>query len=141
MRLSIVLGFVVVAATAYATPPAPAPVATPIARTGTTIIGQKNAVPKNPTVIATTLVFAPGVRTAEHKHLYPHYAYVEEGTLTIVNTQTGKSYVVKSGDFFLEMIDTWHYGINRGKAPVRLLVIDLVPQGIKTNSVPKPAAK
>jgi len=35
------------------------------------------------------------------------------------------------------MQDTWHYGENRGAVPVKLFVIDEVPQGTKTNIVPK----
>jgi quercetin dioxygenase-like cupin family protein len=140
MRLSIALGLACIT-TVAAFAGSPVPVNTLIARTGTTIIGQKNIVPKTPEVLATTIDFAPGTRTIEHKHHYPHYAYVEAGTLTIVNTQTGKRYVVRSGDFFLEMLDTWHYGINAGQTPVRLLVIDLLPKGVKNNSIPKPAQK
>jgi quercetin dioxygenase-like cupin family protein len=139
MRFLLAFFLVCAAAAAQTETPVQTPVSTLIARTNTTIIGQKNIVPKNPDVAATIITFAPGVRTAEHKHLYPHYALVEAGTLTIVNTQTGKSYEVKAGEFFLEMIDTWHYGINQGNEPVKLVIIDLVPHGVKTNSVPKPA--
>ena len=135
------LGFVCVSTVALAAPVPPAIDSAIIARTNTTIIGQKNEVPKNPTVVVTSMVFAPGARTVEHKHLYPHYALVQDGTLTIVNTQSGKSFEVKSGTFFLEMIDTWHYGINKGAVPVRLLITDLIPEGVKANSVLKdPAA-
>jgi quercetin dioxygenase-like cupin family protein len=139
MRLSLAFAILLISAPALAAPPAL--VADEIARTDTTIIGQKNVVPENPQVLVTALAFAPGARTGEHKHLYPHYAYVEEGTLTVVNTESGKSYTVKQGDFFLEMIDTWHYGVNEGKGPVRLLVIDLLPRGVKANSIPKPVEK
>ena len=140
-RFLVLLGFVCASAASAATLPAQTPVAapitTPIVKTDTTIIGQKIVVPKHPTLVATTIVFAPGARTPVHKHLYPHYAYVEDGTLTIVNTQSGKSYEVKAGSFFAEMIDTWHYGINQGAVPVRLLVIDQLPARVKTNSVMK----
>ena len=136
-RFLFVLGFVCVSAASAAALTPQTPVTTPIVKTDTTIIGQKIEVPKNPTLVATSLVFAPGARTPVHKHLYPHYAYVEEGTLTIVNTQTGKSYDVKAGSFFAEMIDTWHYGINKGAVPVRLLVIDQLPTGVKANTVLK----
>jgi quercetin dioxygenase-like cupin family protein len=108
-----------------------------------TIIGQKIEVPKNPTVVASSSVFAPGARTPVHKHLYPHYVYVQDGTLTIVSTETGKSFDMKPGTFFLEMIDKWHYGINKGAVPVHTLVIDQVPVGVGANHVlkdPKEAA-
>ncbi|MGA7676079.1 MAG: cupin domain-containing protein [Rhizomicrobium sp.] len=116
---------------------APAPVTTPIVSTDTTIIGQKIEVPKDPTVIVSTITFAPGARTPVHKHLYPHYAYVLEGTLTITNVETGKSFVITKGQFLAEMQNTWHYGENRGKTPVRLLIVDHVPKGVTQNSVAK----
>ncbi len=143
MRLFLALGFVCMAAASAAAFADEAPVSTPVAKTNTTIIGQKIEVPKNPVVVVTSMVFAPGARTPVHKHLYPHYAYIQEGTLTVVNTESGKSFDVKAGSFFAEMTDTWHYGINNGKAPVRLLVIDQLPDGVKANVIlkdPKEAA-
>jgi quercetin dioxygenase-like cupin family protein len=72
-----------------------------------------------------------------HRHPFPHYGYVLEGTLTIVNTETGKSFDVKTGEFLVEMVNTAHYGENRGKTPVKILIVDQVPEGVKTNSVLK----
>jgi quercetin dioxygenase-like cupin family protein len=63
---------------------------------------------------------------------------VLEGVLTVVNTQTNKSFAVKAGDFVVEMQDTWHYGINNGTVPVKLLVIDQVPAGAPNNMTRKP---
>lgn len=139
MRFLLALGFVCFSTTTLAAPPASAIVNTLVAKTNTTIIGQKFEVPKNPTVVVSSMVFAPGARTPVHKHLYPHYAYIQEGTLTVVNTETGKSYDAKPGTFFSEMLNTWHYGINKGAAPVRILVIDQIPDGVKNNSVMKDA--
>jgi quercetin dioxygenase-like cupin family protein len=114
-----------------------APVSTHILTTDKTVIGQPNDVPLHPTVIATMITFQPGDKTAVHKHPYPHYGYVLEGTLTIVNTETGKSFDVKTGEFLVEMVNTDHYGENRGKTPVKILIVDQVPEGMKTNSVVK----
>jgi len=100
--------------------------------------GQPIAAPAHPTVIATIVTFQPGDKTGVHKHLYPHYGYMLEGTLTIVNSETGKSFELKPGEFLVEMMDTWHYGENRGTVPVKLLVVDTVPEGVTANSVPKP---
>ena len=115
-----------------------------VASLDTTIIGQKIEVPKDPTVIVSTVVFAPGAKLPVHKHLYPHYAYVLEGTLTIINVETGKSFDIVPGQFLAEMQNTWHYGVNNGKTPVRLLIVDHVPKGVTSNVVamdPKEAAK
>jgi quercetin dioxygenase-like cupin family protein len=109
------------------------PIITPIARTHTTVTGQPIVVPANPDVVVSMATFPPRTKIAEHKHLYPHLVYVMDGVLTVTNTQTGKTFEVKKGDFVAEMQDTWHYGENRGPGPVKLFVIDEVPQGTKTN--------
>lgn len=110
----------------------------PVARVNTTIIGQPIVVPERPDVIVSIATFPPGSRLPEHEHLHPHYVYVLDGVLTVVNTQTNTTFDVKAGDFVVEMQDTWHYGINNGTVPVKLLVIDQVPAGEKSNMVPKP---
>ena len=116
---------------------APKVTVTPVARTHMTVTGQKLEIPANPDVVVAIATFPPGARLPEHKHLYPHFAYVLEGVLTVTNTETGKTFEVKKGDFSAEMENTWHYGVNNGTGPVRLLVIDEVPQGTASNMVPK----
>ena len=120
------------AASAHA---ADAPVTALIATTNTTITGQTITVPANPEVRVKTVTFAPGARLPVHKHLYPHYVYVLEGTLSVTNVETGKSFDEKQGSFFAEMIDTWHFGQNNTAAPLKLLVIDQVPPGTKNNTI------
>lgn len=103
----------------------------------TTVTGQPIVVPPNPDVLVQIGTFPPGARLPEHKHPYPHIVYVMEGTLTVINTETGKSFEVHPGDFVAEMQNTWHYGINNGTVPVKLFVIDEVPHGTTSNLVPR----
>jgi quercetin dioxygenase-like cupin family protein len=110
---------------------------TPLARTSMTVTGQPIAVPDKPDVIVSMAVFPPGARLPEHRHPYPHYVYVLEGVLTVVNTDEGKSFEVKAGDFVVEMQDTWHYGVNNGTVPVKLPAIDQVPAGTTGNMIPR----
>ena len=110
---------------------------TPVIKTDTTVIGQPIVMPKHPTLVATVATFPPGSRLPVHKHLYPHYGYMLEGVLTVTNTQTGKSFEIKKGDFLVEMNDTWHYGQNNGTEPVKLLIIDHLPMGVTSNVVLK----
>ena len=111
----------------------------PIARTGTTITGEKIVVPPNPDVVTSIATFPPGAELPVHKHPYPHYVYVLEGTLTVFNTDTGKSFTVKKGDFIVETNADWHYGKNEGMVPVKLLVIDQLPARTKSNMTLKVA--
>ncbi len=107
--------------------------------TDKTVIGQKIVMPKDPTLVATVATFPPGARLPVHKHLYPHYGYMLEGVLTVTNVETGKSFDLKKGQFLVEMNDTWHYGQNNGKTPVKLLIIDHLPKGVTSNVVLKDA--
>lgn len=113
-------------------------VSTPVAQTTTTDMGQRLEIPAHPTVIVTQSVMAPGARTPTHKHPYPRYVYVLDGTLTVVDERTGRTFEVEKGGFLAEMIDRWHHGENRGAIPLRILVIDQVAQGATTNTVTKP---
>ncbi len=136
-RFAIVASFAILFGTAHAAD-APAPVTTLVASTTTTLTGQPIIVPANPEVHVNTVTFAPGARLPVHKHLYPHYVYVLEGTLSVTNVATGAKFDMKQGSFFAEMIDTWHYGENKQTTPLKLLVIDQVPPGTKSNVVVKP---
>jgi quercetin dioxygenase-like cupin family protein len=111
---------------------------TPVARTNLTITGQHVVVPSNPDVIVATAIFPPGARLPAHKHLYPHYVYVTEGTLTVVNLETNMTYQVEAGSLVAEPLNTWHYGINNGTVPVKMVVVDQVPHGVAKNMVLKP---
>ena len=111
----------------------------PIITTDTTAIGQPIVMPKDPTLVVTIDTFPPGARLPVHKHLYPHYAYMLDGELTVTNQETRKSVVLNKGDFLVEMNDTWHYGENKGKESVRLLIIDHLPKGTTSNVLLKDA--
>ena len=113
------------------------PIVTPIARVHTTVAGQPIVVPANPDVVASIATFPPGAKIVEHKHPFPHLVYVMDGVLTVTNTETGTTFEVKKGEFVAEMQNTWHYGENKGTVPVKLFVIDEVPQGTATNIVPR----
>ncbi len=134
--LIIALGAFLALSAAHAAD-APKVVVTPVLRTNTTVTGQPILVPDHPDVIVSIATFPPGARIAEHQHPHPHYVYVLEGVLTVVNTDAGKTFEVKAGDFVVEMQDTWHYGINKGVVPVKLLVIDQVPAGAPNNTRPR----
>lgn len=116
---------------------APPPQVTPVTRTDMTITGQRIVVPKKPDVIVATAVFPPGAGLPVHKHPYPHYVYVLEGTLTLVNVETKRTYEIVAGSFVAEPLNTWHYGVNNGTVPLKVLVIDQVPHGVAKNLIPK----
>jgi quercetin dioxygenase-like cupin family protein len=122
----------------FVAPVLAAPGTTPLATTDKTITGQTITAPEHPTVISNVITFQPGDKTVVHKHPWPHYGYMLEGTLTITNTETGQAFDLKQGEFLVEMQNTAHFGENRGQVPVKILIVDTVPAGIKTNTVPVP---
>ena len=47
----------------------------------------------------------------------------------MTDVANNRSFEYKPGDFIVEMVDGWQYGVNNGRGPVRLLVIDQVEKG------------
>ena len=115
----------------------PKDIATELAKTDTTITGEKIVVPPNPTVIATTVTFAPGRVLKVHKHPYPHYCYVLDGDWTVVDADTGKNTVFHKGQFYAETNAHWHSGRNDTNVSTTLLVIDQIPAGTDGNTIYK----
>mgnify|MGYP001189018523 CR=1 FL=1 len=72
-------------------------------------------------VTAMEVVIAPGAETGWHKHPVPVYAYVLAGELSVL-MEDGQQLQFKQGDAIIEVVDVQHNGINKGKAPVRLIV-------------------
>jgi quercetin dioxygenase-like cupin family protein len=107
-------------------------VVTPLASKTTTASGQPITLPqKDVEVQVSSYQIAPGATLPVHKHPFPRYAYVEQGTLKVTNIETGTANIYKTGDFIIEMIGQWHQATNIGADPVKLLVIDQVEQGAR----------
>lgn len=112
-----------------------APHITPILSTTTTITGQRLELPDQPEVRASIVELAPGASLPVHQHPYQRYAYILEGDVTVTFPDEEKTFVSKAGDFIVEGREHWHFGVNKGTKPVRLLVIDHVPVGAETNTI------
>lgn len=114
-------------------------ITTPVATVRTTNVGQELVVPDHPTAVVSQTTIPVGARTPAHKHPYLRFVYVLDGTLTVVDEATGRTFEVGKGGFLPEMIGRWHHGENRGRTPVRLIAIDQVPEGVTTNTIMRPA--
>lgn len=62
-----------------------------------------------------------GYRLGTHLHPVINVGYMLSGTLTVV-TESGDRNVLEAGDTIVEVVDTWHYGVNDGDEPVEILV-------------------
>lgn len=114
--------------------------ATPILQSGTTAAGGKIAYPKTDSAEVTALVLdiGPGGETGRHMHPSPTFVYMLEGAIDVV-MDDGMTHSYKAGDSFLESVNTWHNGKNKGTTPARVLVVFSGARG-KPNLVrPQPA--
>lgn len=102
-----------------------------------TASGQPIILPKaNARISVSEFTLAPGAKLPVHKHPFPRFAYVLEGRLSVVDEDTGQTFVYKAGEMIVEVVNQWHYGTNIGQLPVRLLVIDEV-EGDRPNTILK----
>jgi len=92
-------------------------------QTDTTETGQHINYPdiNNEEVSVLKVTIPPGKSTGWHKHLFPVFAYVLKGTLT-VQQENGKKIRIKENASVSESINMYHTGMNEGKQPVVLIV-------------------
>jgi quercetin dioxygenase-like cupin family protein len=97
----------------------------PLLATGRTVIGETIAYPPGRArVTADIVTIQPGQETRLHKHGVPLFAYVLSGEATVDYGDKGVK-VYPAGSAFMEAMDQWHRGVNRGKTPVRILAVYL----------------
>ncbi len=91
-------------------------------KTDTTAIGQRIAYPQvaHPEVSMLKITMAPGSTTGLHKHEIPLFAYVIQGSLTVIR-ENHEPRVFRAGDTIAEMIEVYHEGINNGDEDVILI--------------------
>ncbi|MEO5331400.1 MAG: cupin domain-containing protein [Magnetococcus sp. YQC-5] len=73
-------------------------------------------------ITSNIVTISPGEETAWHKHGVPMYAYVLSGEVTVDYGDQGTR-TFASGTALVEAMNYWHRGTNRGKEPVRILVV------------------
>jgi|ERR1035437_1247956 quercetin dioxygenase-like cupin family protein len=101
-----------------------------ILKTDTTSIGQKIVYPifANDEVTMAKVTIPPGKSTGWHKHVFPVFGYVLQGTLTVeIENRKSVQYPVNSS--FSEVINTLHNGVNNGKEDVVLIAFFMGEKG------------
>jgi quercetin dioxygenase-like cupin family protein len=84
---------------------------------------------------ATEVEIAPGGAIKDHYHFGPGIRRVLAGEVTLVFVDTKKEQVVREGEYFNETGDVNVNALNRGKEPAKLLVVELVPAGLKGSAM------
>ena len=93
-----------------------------VLKTDTTSIGQKIVYPTfaSDEVSIVKVTLPPGKSTGWHKHFFPVFAYVLQGTLT-VEVENKKTLQFPVNSSFSEVINTLHNGVNNGNEDVVLI--------------------
>ena len=102
----------------------------PLLKTDTTSIGQKIVYPhfENDEVSIVKVTIPPGKSTGWHKHVFPVFAYVLQGTLT-VEVENRKTLGFVAGSSLSEVINILHNGLNKGKEDVVLIAFFMGEKG------------
>lgn len=74
-----------------------------------------------PEVTILRITIPPGVRLDIHEHPVINAGVMISGQLT-VHTLNDQTLHIEAGDPIVEVVDTWHYGINEGRAPAEIIV-------------------
>ena len=102
----------------------------------TTASGQPIRLPAGDVrIVLSTYMIPAGAKLPVHKHPHPRLALVQEGTIAVTNVDTNQTAHYGPGDMVVESVDQWHFGVNTGDSPVRLLVLDELPSDVKSNTV------
>jgi len=84
---------------------------------------------------ATELEIEPGGSIKDHYHFGPGIRRMLSGELTLIYMETKKEQVVRAGEYFYEPGDVNINGVNRSKEPAKLVIVELVPAGLKGSAM------
>ena len=105
-------------------------VTTPIVRTRLTSSNQPLKLPSGDAELVAVIVDIPaGGATSIHQHPWSRFAYVEKGSIRVLNHDTGEAKDFQPGQILSEAVGQWHEG-RATAGPVRLIVFDIVPPGV-----------
>lgn len=74
-----------------------------------------------PAITILRISIPPGTQLETHRHPVINAGVLISGQLTVVTT-TGKTLQLNAGDPIVEVVNTWHYGINHGSVPAEIVV-------------------
>ena len=82
-----------------------------------------------PEVTILKISIPPHVQLPLHQHPVINAGVLLKGELTVL-TKVGKTLHLKAGDPIVEVVNTWHYGINEGNEPAEIIVFYSGIQGM-----------
>lgn len=94
-----------------------------LAKTGTSWDGGSlPAYPRGePEITLLKIIIAPGTKLPVHEHPVINAGVLLKGRLRVVK-RDGKVLNLKAGDAIVEVVDSWHHGVNPGDEPAEIIV-------------------
>ncbi len=94
-----------------------------LAKTSSTWNGKELPAYKTgkPEITILRIVVPPKVKLPLHFHPVINAGVLLKGELTVI-TQDKKTLHLKAGEAIVEVVDTWHYGINEGDEAAEIIV-------------------
>jgi quercetin dioxygenase-like cupin family protein len=77
--------------------------------------------PGEPEITILRIVIPAGIKLPRHYHPVINAGVLIRGELT-VRAESGKTLRLKAGEAIVEVVDTWHYGVNEGDGPAEIIV-------------------
>ena len=74
-----------------------------------------------PEVTILKIVIPPKIRLPLHQHPIINAGVLLKGELTVI-TENNKTLHLQAGDPIVEVVNTWHYGVNEGNEPAEIIV-------------------
>lgn len=87
-----------------------------------------------PEISVRKIIIPPGTRLPVHLHPVINAGVLLKGELTVVK-ETGETRKVSAGEALIEVVDTWHYGVNTGRKPAEIFVVYAGSTGTATTVV------
>lgn len=84
---------------------------------------------------ASEVEIEPGGSIKDHYHFGPGIRRMLAGEVTLVFADTKKEQVVRAGEYFYESGDVNVNAYNRGKESAKVLIVELVPAGLKGSAM------
>jgi len=74
-----------------------------------------------PEITILRITIPPKTALPWHRHPFINAGVLLSGELT-VETEDNKMHQLRAGDALIELVDTWHHGINTGDIPAEIIV-------------------
>lgn len=75
-----------------------------------------------PKITVSKITIPPKTKLPKHIHPLLTLGFIAKGELTIVDVDNNKTTTIKAGDALVEVMNTIHYGENKGDEPLEIIV-------------------